>query len=127
MTMERKPLRRRSIDGPRTPHIQFRAKTPAKMFRCYCGCGRRASTFHHWIPVRKLREHVRAMRLPLDDARKELSRLVHDERGMSPYALTCHLARENHHPPFQRIEIPDETWNFAEELGLVWLLQRLYP
>jgi hypothetical protein len=31
MTMERKPLRRRSIDGPRTPHIQFRAKTPASM------------------------------------------------------------------------------------------------
>ena len=123
---QRKPIARRSPNGPRTPHVQFRAKTPASTFMCR-RCGQhRASTWHHWLPVRKLREHVRSLRLPHDEARVLLSALIHDERNLSPYALTCHLAAENHAPPFTRAEVPASAFEFADELGLVWLIERLY-
>lgn len=125
--MERKSsLNRRSATGPRTPHVPFNARTPARLYMC-ARCGKhRASTWHHWVPVRKLREYVRSQRLPFDDARAQLIVLVHDERNLSPYALTCHLAAEQHSPPFRVDEIPPSAFEFADELGLDWLLERLY-
>lgn len=135
----RTALAKKSADGPRTPHVQFKSRRAAANYPCARHPGEdprrvhRASTWHHWLPKYKLREYVRGLRLPYDDAYKLLRKLIHDERNLTPYALGCHISAERDQPrfgtsapPFRRSEVPASAFEFAREIGLDWWLDRTY-
>ena len=69
---------------------------------------------HHVIYQQTLRKHGHAG-------------LTGDFRNM---VVLCRFHHEQHHSRFRPIPaalLPEEAWEFADELGLTWWVERFYP
>lgn len=82
---------------------------------------------HHILPARYLRRYVRGLRLPADEARVLLRSLLYDPRNGMCLCRKCHENHENASHSVLREMIPAKAWQFAEELGMAHVLERLYP
>jgi hypothetical protein len=69
---------------------------------------------HHAIPGRLLRA------LGLHD-------YLSDTRNRVPLTRRRHERHESRVEPLTREELPDSVWEFADELGLRWYLEKHYP
>lgn len=53
--------------------------------------------------------------------------LLDDPRNLTAFCHIHHFASENWSDRFTRDEIPPAAWEFADELGMRHVLERLYP
>jgi hypothetical protein len=87
--------------------------------RC-AGCGRLvlwAGEAHHAIPKASLR-----------DLFPDRPELVWDVRNAVLLCrLTCHGRHHVRFEPLARDKLPRDVFDFAAELGITWLLEKLYP
>jgi hypothetical protein len=131
------PNRQKAAQAP----VAFRASTPAARHQCAtCGPwrsvtspGRTATTYHHVVPQRWIRDHVRGLHIE-DEAqeRRLLRRLLRDPRNLVPLCDACHARQENpgiHCRPVRQYHFPPGLMTFAMELGdwCVARVERLYP
>lgn len=82
---------------------------------------------HHVLPARYIRRYVRSLQLPAAEARKLLRSLLYDPRNGLCLDRRCHDRHEMafEHVPYEAI--PQKAIQFARELGLEWVLEKLYP
>jgi hypothetical protein len=87
--------------------------------RVCVACGGRAVQRHHVLSRQALKKLAR-------DA-TERRRLIEDERNLVWVCVPCHMRHEN---AFRRLSfsvLPQEALDFAEEVGLMHLIDRFYP
>jgi hypothetical protein len=82
---------------------------------------------HHVLPARYIRRYVRSLRLPADEAARLMRSLLYDPRNGICLDRRCHEKHETAFLPVPREAIPAKAWQFTRELGLEWVLDRLYP
>jgi hypothetical protein len=92
-------------------------------------CGRadcRPLDPHHVVPAQRLRRYVKGLRLPPEEAATVRRRLLFDPRNGIPVGRRCHENHENGHARIPRLLLPSSAEEFARELGLEYVLDRLY-
>lgn len=82
---------------------------------------------HHILPARYIRRYVRALRLPKDEAASLLRSLLYDTRNGMCLGRRHHDKHETAKERVPQELIPRKAWQFAGELGLEHVLERLYP
>lgn len=116
-----------ALDAP------FKAKAPARTQKCTCGAKpkpHRATTYHHWLPQKTLRQHARSWAREVnaspENVRAYLYGLLRDERNLTPMCHQTNLDLENWST--KRPTPPKSAYEFAAELGEEWLvrLERSY-
>jgi hypothetical protein len=123
--VKRTPLKRRTPLRPRKP---WRVRRPKRisvvvvdvwregLHLCRCiVCGTSVNLDgHHAIPKRVL------IRLGYGD-------YVNDVRNRVPTCRHDHESHETRARPIRRVELPQAVFEFADELGLGWYIDRFYP
>jgi hypothetical protein len=66
---------------------------------CFCGCGQRGVQKHHVIYAQHLRRTEKK-----------------DGRNLVPVAVACHAAHHQRRQPFTLAALPDQVYEFAEEV-----------
>lgn len=82
---------------------------------------------HHILPARYIRGYVRSLKLPAAEARVLLRSLLWDRRNGMSLCRSCH---DNHESAFRRVPrvaIPMKARQFARELEMEYVIDRLYP
>jgi hypothetical protein len=115
--------------------VGFSARTPASEHACAWRCGRTATTWHHWLSQRKIRDAAmvwaRRVSATPRETQDRLRDLLRDERNLSPFCVWCHLSNDpgaNGHG-FLASHVPASAHEFAAELGPEWAerLKAAYP
>lgn len=114
------------------PKVRFKARRPARKFRCSRRrCPRKADHWHHWLGQQHIKAYVRSLRLRDEvEERRRLRQLLRDPRNLGAQCDRCHMDGE--HSPwkgFTAEEVPESAHEFAAELGPEWAerLRRAYP
>lgn len=84
-------------------------------------CGKGARDGHHFLPQQMLRAHARTHKL----TDSELKALLSDRRNRGELCPDCHANEENGNRVPREL-VPASAFEFAEELGLRWVLERRY-
>lgn len=82
---------------------------------------------HHILPARYIRRYVRSLQLPAEDAAKLLRSLLYDHRNGLCLCRRCHDKHETGHTRVPRSLLPVKALQFARELRLDYVIERLYP
>lgn len=93
--------------------------------------GEPAVDAHHIIPKRAIRRYVSARvrdgTVSKEAAPKLLRRLLWDRRNGLAVSRKTHDEHETRRRPIPRRYLPGSAIAFAQELGLVWMIERDYP
>jgi hypothetical protein len=97
-----------------------------------CGTRKRRREAHHVLPQQHIRTYAHSLRLPEDEERRLLRRLLTDRRNrlvLCAGPLSCHAQLEARRLLVTRHRTPASAWEFAAELGEAYVmrLERLYP
>lgn len=86
---------------------------------------------HHILPARYIRRFVRTKRrelhLDVDETKRLLLSLMYDPRNGMSLDRRCHDKHEKAFFRVPREAIPRKAWQFAAELEMTHVLERLYP
>ncbi len=75
---------------------------------------------HHVVPQQTLRDRARIIGVPAPE-------LLWDGRVGVAVSKRRHERHHSGHEPIRRDELPEQVFDFAEEYGLGWYLDRHYP
>jgi hypothetical protein len=81
---------------------------------------------HHVLPAQRLRRYVRARKLPAEEAATLRRSLLNDVRNGVSLCRRCHDRHESAHRRVPRELLPGRVEQFAVELGLAHVLDRIY-